>query len=222
MNVEGRFESKLELRCPRKLNWIRESIAAVDAYNVMAYAVDARIREQHRLATAGKEGTDGEDWLHSDAAQRQSLALPEFAHTREVISKFGGVIRTGTPVSIPNQFWNQSQLEQSRNPFSSDSFRSRSTPSHVIINSGIAGYKGFRPQAAQWSMPHRRADKRSAFLKPYIEGTGGNTEVYSANTPHVPDHARLNLPGGRAGLAKTNRESRPRLSSHIRNPRGLP
>jgi len=124
----------------------------------MAYAVDAAIREQNKRLTAGKQGgDDGNDYLHSAAAQKMSLALPEFAHTREVISKFGDVIRVGTPVAIPHQTWNHGKTP-SNNPF--DSFRSRSPPTHVMINSGISGYQGHKPQAAQWTMPHRTRARR--------------------------------------------------------------
>lgn len=130
----------------------------------MAYSVDQAIREQHKRLTAGKEGDDnGGDYLSSKAAQRQSLALPEFAHTREVISKFGDVIRVGTPVAIPAQTWNTG-ASSSSNPF--DSFRSRNTPSHVIVNTGIAGYRGHQPHAAQWTMPHRARTHAEALPAP--------------------------------------------------------
>ena len=43
--------------------------------------VDAAIRAQNERLTRGKEGEeDGNDYLHSAAAQRQSLATHEFAH----------------------------------------------------------------------------------------------------------------------------------------------
>ena len=129
----------------------------------MAYAVDARIREQHAAITAKQQGeSDGNDWLHSKAAQRMSLARPEVAHTREVISKFGGTIKVGTIVAIPPQHWEG----PSRNPFSSDSFRGRSAPSHVIINTGVAGYSGHRPHAAGWETPYRESSALRKTARP--------------------------------------------------------
>jgi len=185
----------------------------------MAYAVDDQIRQQHAAITAQQHGDDdGGDWLHSKAAQRMSLALPEFAHTREVISKFGGVIRMGTPVAVPAQTWNQSEAQ--RNPFSSDSFRSRLQPSHVIVNAGIPNYAGHKPHAAQWSMPHRRADRRSPALQPYLEAVGQSTEMYPTVRPHVPDHARLDLPNGRAGLAATQRRPTVGYTGHLHGTTG--
>jgi len=190
----------------------------------MAYGVDAQIRVEHRLLTANQEGEDdGGDWLSSAAAQRMSLALPEFAHTREVISKFGGVIRQGTPVCIPPQKWNDPGTithYPQRNPFDSDSFRARQQPSHVIVDAGIPGYSGHQPHAAQWSMPHRRADRRSPFLQPYLESMGESTEMYPAIKPHVPDHARLELPRGRAGLAATNRMPSVGYMGHLQGTTG--
>ena len=68
----------------------------------MAYAVDDAIRrEGMRIASRQEGDADGGSWLSSKAAQRMSLAEPEAAHTRTIISKFGGVIRVGTAAAIP-------------------------------------------------------------------------------------------------------------------------
>jgi len=158
----------------------------------MAYAVDAQIREMNKKLTADKEGEDGEDWLHSDAAQRMSLANPEMAHCRTVISKFGGTIKQGAPLAIPTQTWNE---DAARNPFSfsPDSFRNRSQPTHVIVNGGIPGYKGHRPHAANWTMPHRRADRHSPFLKPF----SNRPTRASRSTPRTPRTTRKAARGSR-------------------------
>lgn len=153
----------------------------------MAYAVDAAIREQNKRLTANQEGEDdGGDWLSSAAAQRMSLAEPEIGHCREIISKFGGVIREGTAVAIPKQTHNE-RKNRTYLAVSPDSFRSRSQPSHVIVSAGIAGYKGHKPHAAAWSTPHRRADRQSPFLAPYLEAQGESTEEYTPIKPHAPD-----------------------------------
>jgi len=186
----------------------------------MAYSVDAQIREQNRLLTAGQEGDDsGQDFLHSYEGQRISMAIPEFAHTREVISKFGGTIRQGTPVAIPPQKWNEVRNPVARNPFDSPvSYRSRQTPSHVIVAAGVSGYGGHVPNAAQWGMPHRRADRHSPFLQPYLEAQGESLERYPAVKPHVPDHAALVT--GKAQLAATKRVPTVGYTGHIRGKTG--
>jgi len=160
----------------------------------MAYSVDAQIREANKRLTADKEGEDGEAWLSSDAAKRMSLANPEAAHCRTIISKFGGTIKQGTPLAIPTQTWNE---DAANNPFSfrPDSFRNRSQPTHVIVNGGIPGYRGHRPHAANWGMPHRRADRHSPFLKPYLSASGESLEEYPANAPHDTEGgARFAMP----------------------------
>jgi len=198
---------------------VRQSPPATAVGSTMAYAVDAQIREMNKRLTADKVGDEGEDWLHSDAAQRMSLANPEMAHTRTVISKFGGTIKQGAPLAIPTQTWNE---DAARNPFSlsPDSFRNRSQPTHVIVNGGIPGYRGHRPHAANWTMPHRRADRHSPFLKPFLAQTNQSLEEYPANAPHdtdggarfaMPDKAkmprRMPIPGYTGHLPGTTNDS---------------
>lgn len=131
-------------------------------------ASNEKFRADQARLSADKVGEDsgymeGEEFTHSYEGQRRSLALPEFAHPREVISKFGDVITQGTPVTIPAQRFPRERALlpnggvsaplQSNNPF--DSLHTRSSPTHVIVNTGVPGYQGHRPHAAQWGMPHR-------------------------------------------------------------------
>lgn len=106
----------------------------------MAHAVDAQIREQNRKLTEGREGEDdGTDWLHSDAAQRASLASGESAHCRTVISKFGGIIKEGSAVALPPQTWEKKSNKTAYLSLHPDSFRSRVAPSHVVVSAGVPG-----------------------------------------------------------------------------------
>ena len=74
------------------------------------HQVDAAIREKNKRLTANQQGEDdGGAWLSSKAAQRMSLAGPETAHCRTIISKFGGTIKVGTAVSMPAQTWNNNK-----------------------------------------------------------------------------------------------------------------
>jgi len=192
----------------------------------MAYGVDAAIREQNRLLTQGREGEDdGTDWLHSDAAQRASLAANESAHTRTVISKFGGVIKQGTAVAIPDQTWHGKDKPQylTLHP---DSFRNRSQPSHVVVSSGVSGYSGYKPHAPTWSVPHRRADRESPFLKPYLEANGEDLDKYPPQKPHAPDYRSLNrsampkrmpVPGYTGHVARTKDSTESFGTSHWRS-----
>ena len=175
----------------------------------MAYEVDAQIREMNRRITANQEGDDdGGAWLSSKAAQRMSLAEPEIGHCREVISKFGGVIKESTAVAIPKQPWHERKNREYL-AISPDSFRSRSPPTHVVVGGGIAGYKGHKPHAPQWSVPQRRADRNSAYLAPYLEAEGISTEAYPPQKPQTIDRfahvdqsvykKRSDLPPGYAG-----------------------
>ena len=180
----------------------------------MAYAVDHAIRAQGMKIASQQEGEDGGSWLSSKAAQRMSLAEPEAAHCRTMISKFGGVIRVGTAAAIPKQSWNKHKVTEFE-----DSYNGRHQPSHVVVNSAIAGYAGHRPEAPQvsslaldqkacrlyptdiqcdsthsatlqWGMPHRRADLESPYVKPYLKAFGIPTDMYKVDA-HAPDNVAL-------------------------------
>jgi hypothetical protein len=197
-------------RIARKKPWssTHSGGAAASPSPVMAYEVDAQIREMNRRITANQEGEDGGAWLSSKAAQRMSLAEPEIGHCREVISKFGGVIKESTAVAIPKQPWHERKNREYL-AISPDSFRSRSPPTHVVVGGGIAGYKGHKPHAPQWSVPQRRADRNSAYLAPYLEAEGISTETYPPQKPQTIDRfahvdqskfkKRSDLPPGYAG-----------------------
>ena len=117
----------------------------------MAYSVDKAIREQGKRIAAQQAGDDdGGAWLSSKAAQRMSLAEPENAHCRTLISKFGGTIRVGNAVSIPPQPWHNQAIKHYE-----DSYFGRHTPTHVVVNSAIPGYRGHRPHAPRDLHGHR-------------------------------------------------------------------
>lgn len=153
----------------------------------MAYAVDKAIREQGMRIAMQQEGdNDGGSWLSSKAAQRMSLAEPEAFHCREQISKFGGMIKVGTAVAIPKQTWNRHAVKPLE-----DSYHGRHTASHVIVHNAIPGYKGHRPNAPQWSLPQRRADLESPYIKPMLEAAGIPTDTYDASPSRTYDRASL-------------------------------
>ena len=145
-------------------------------------SIDDAIRERNKQIAA-KLNEQGDK-------EKGSLARPETAHVRTVISKFGGTIRQGTAVAIPEQKWQARQEELATEP---ESHRSRHVPSHVVISAGIPGYRGHFPHAPQWNTPYRRADKRSPFLKPYLEAMGVDTIAYDAHRPHALDHSHLDV-----------------------------
>jgi len=128
-----------------------------------------------------------------------SLAAPEKTHVREVISKFGGVIKAGSAVSIPPQTWNGSKAAKTMYAQDAnflalhpDSYRSRYQPSHVVASAGISGYTGHKPQNPSWSIPHRRPDLRAKHISPHLEDPhAAEWENYPPQQSHAPDHVAL-------------------------------
>ena len=128
-----------------------------------------------------------------------SLAQPENAHCRTVISKFGGTIRLGNAVSIPPQPWHSRAP-----PEPDDSFLGRHQPHMTVVNSAIPGYRGHRPHAPQWGMHQRRVDHEAPLLSAWARAQiavaakhageqSGHPHVYSTDAPHAPDHFALNV-----------------------------
>ena len=65
-----------------------------------------------------------------------------------------------------------------------------------------------------------RADRNSNTLRPFLEENGVSTSQYPATQPHAPDHAKLNVPGGRVGLAASRRMPAVGYTGHLRGKRG--
>ena len=84
---------------------------------------------------------------------------------------------------------------------------------------------GYQPHAPTWSVPHRRADRESPFLKPYLEANGEDLDKYPPQKPHAPDYRSLNrsampkrmpVPGYTGHVARTKDSTESFGTSHWR------
>jgi len=133
----------------------------------------------------------------SEEMMRGSLATKETVHTREVISKFGGSIKTGSVVMIPEQTWNKNEKAYlAMNP---RDYMERHQPTHVVSSAGIPGYTGHKPHNPKWSVPLRRPNLRAEHVRPHLEAGGKSDmidhENYAPQQPHAIDRVKLDRHG---------------------------